>query len=307
MYDTIIIGAGPAGLTAGIYSGRAGYKTLIIEKLSAGGQMMLTDVIDNFPGFPEGITGFELQDKLKKQADKFGAEFIYCEVSKIEKTGDVIAITCEGKKYETKSAIIATGASHRRLGAKGEKEFSSKGVSYCGTCDGPFFRGKNVLVVGGGDTALTEAIFLARLAKSVTVVHRRDRFRAVESLIKQAESISNISFIYNSTLEEIKGDAVVKSAILKNTATGNTNEIIVDGVFVFVGLDPNSNFIDKSVKDEKGYVITDKDMKTEIKGLYAAGDVRSDAYRQIVCACGDGAKAAKFALEYVDELSGNVY
>ena len=307
MYDVIIIGAGPAGLTAGIYSGRAGYKTLIIEKLSAGGQMMLTDVIDNYPGFPEGITGFDLQDKLKKQADKFGTEFVYGEVSAIDKIGDIIAITCEGKKYETKTAIIATGARHRRLGARGEKEFSSKGVSYCGTCDGPFFRGKNVVVVGGGDTALTEAIFLARLAKSVAVVHRRDRFRAVDSLIKATEGLPNISFIYNSTLEEIKGDAVVKSAVLKNTITEKTQEILVDGVFVFVGLDPNSAFLAKNLKDEKGYIITDKDMKTSIKGLFAAGDVRADAYRQIVCACGDGAKAAKFALEYVDELSGNAY
>ncbi|HOF01757.1 MAG TPA: thioredoxin-disulfide reductase [Spirochaetota bacterium] len=307
MYDIIIIGAGPAGLTAGIYSCRAGYKTLIVEKLNAGGQIMLTDAIDNYPGFPEGITGFELQDRLKKQADKFGAEFVYGEASKIDKTGDILTITCEGKKYETKAAIITTGASHRKLGVKGEKEFSSKGVSYCGTCDGPFFRDKNVVIVGGGDTALTEAIFLARLAKSVAVVHRRDRFRAVESLIKQAESISNISFIYNSTLEEIKGDASVKSVVLKNTLTNNIQEINVDGVFIFVGLDPNTNFLDKSIKDEKGYVVIDKDMKTAIKGLYAAGDVRADAYRQIVCACGDGAKAAKFAMEYVDELSGNAY
>ncbi|HNZ27883.1 MAG TPA: thioredoxin-disulfide reductase [Spirochaetota bacterium] len=307
MYDIIIIGAGPAGLTAGIYSCRAGYKTLIVEKLNAGGQMMLTDAIDNYPGFPEGITGFELQDRLKKQADKFGAEFVYGEASKIDKTGDILTITCEGKKYETKAAIITTGASHRKLGVKGEKEFSSKGVSYCGTCDGPFFRDKNVVIVGGGDTALTEAIFLARLAKSVAVVHRRDRFRAVESLIKQAESISNISFIYNSTLEEIKGDASVKSVVLKNTLTNNIQEINVDGVFIFVGLDPNTNFLDKSIKDEKGYVVIDKDMKTAIKGFYAAGDVRADAYRQIVCACGDGAKAAKFAMEYVDELSGNAY
>ncbi|HOS33367.1 MAG TPA: FAD-dependent oxidoreductase, partial [Spirochaetota bacterium] len=270
-------------------------------------QIMLTDAIDNYPGFPEGITGFELQDRLKKQADKFGAEFVYGEASKIDKTGDILTITCEGKKYETKAAIITTGASHRKLGVKGEKEFSSKGVSYCGTCDGPFFRDKNVVIVGGGDTALTEAIFLARLAKSVAVVHRRDRFRAVESLIKQAESISNISFIYNSTLEEIKGDASVKSVVLKNTLTNNIQEINVDGVFIFVGLDPNTNFLDKSIKDEKGYVVIDKDMKTAIKGLYAAGDVRADAYRQIVCACGDGAKAAKFAMEYVDELSGNAY
>lgn len=304
IYDIIIIGGGPSGMTAGIYAGRGGYKTLILEKLGTGGQMMLTDIIDNFPGFPDGITGYELQDKMHRQVKKFGGEIIYDEVIKILKEESIFKIISKNNQYESLSIILAVGTKHKFLNIKGENEFSSKGVSYCATCDGPFFRGKNVIVVGGGDSAITESIFLSKFAKKVFIVHRRDKFRAVQSLVNSAKKISNIEFIFNSVIEEIKGEDVVKSVILKDK-DNNIKELNVDGVFVLIGLEPNTDFIDLPILDENKYVLTNEKMMTNIKGLFACGDVRAKAFRQIITACGDGALAYHYVSEYIDELKCN--
>lgn len=307
IYDVIIIGAGPAGLSAGIYSGRAGYKALIIEKVGSGGQMTLTDLIENYPGFEAGITGFELQEKMVKQCSKFNVDIEYDEVLTIEKRSSGFDIKCSNNNYEAISVIIASGARHRTLGVKGEKEFASRGVSYCGTCDAPFFRDKDVVVVGGGDSALTESLFIAKFAKTVKIIHRKSQFRAAFSLVKQAEVNKKISFIFNSVVEEIKGDKSVKSVILKDTLTSSFIELQADGAFIFVGLDPNGDFLPSEILNEKKYVITNRKMETPLKGIYAAGDIREDAFRQVVCASSDGATAAFYAGEFVDEIKGRVY
>jgi len=305
LYDLIIIGGGPSGMTAGIYAGRGGYKTIIIEKLGTGGQMMLTDIIDNFPGFPDGITGYELQDKMHRQVKKFGSEIVYDEIIKISKEDNIFKVESKNSIYRSLAIILALGAKHKPLNVKGEKEFLSKGVSYCATCDGPFFRGKSIAVIGGGDTALTEAIFLSKFAKKVFIVHRRDRFRAVQSLVNSAKKITNIEFVFNSVVQEIKGEEFVKSIILKEN--DNIKELPINGVFILVGLEPNTDFIDLPILDENRYIITDEKMMTPIKGIFACGDVRANSFRQIVTACGDGALAYHYACEYIDEIKGNKY
>lgn len=308
IYDTIIVGSGPSGMSAAIYSTRGGYKTLVIERMGPGGQIMLTDIIDNYPGFPDGISGFELQDKMYKQALRFGMEMTSDAVKSITKDNDTFhIITDSGKTYRSLTVIIATGAKHKLLGAPGESLFSSKGVSYCGTCDGPFYRGKDVVVVGGGDTALTEALFIAKFAKSVTIVHRKERFRAVNALIEQLKKLQYISYRMDSVVEEIKGDKMVEEVVIKNIKTGKSEILKTDGVFIFVGIEPNTPFLDKSLLDNAGYVITNHKMETSIKGLFASGDVRSGTFRQVVCAASDGAVASHYAGEYVDELKGKSY
>ena len=306
--DILIIGAGPAGLSAAVYAARAGFKTMMLEKIGAGGQMMLTDKIDNYPGFPEGIAGFDLQNKMLFHAKKFGAKLHYGEAAKIEKTheGFSIALT-DGKIMNASSVIIATGASHRPLGVPGEVEFTNKGVSYCGTCDGPFFRGKKTIVVGGGDSALTEALFIAKFAKEVTIVHRRDRFRAVHSLVKQIEMIPIIKTKMNTTVEEICGAESVTGVILKDTVTGEKTNFATDGVFIFTGLIPATNFVPAELLDGQRYIITNEKMGTAIPGLYAAGDARSGAFRQVICAASDGAVAANYAGEWLEAKHGNAY
>ncbi|HOJ65276.1 MAG TPA: thioredoxin-disulfide reductase [Spirochaetota bacterium] len=305
LYDIIIVGGGPAGMTAGIYAGRSGYKAAIIEKTGTGGQMMLTDIIDNFPGFPDGITGFELQDKMYRQTKKFGTEIIIDEIIKIRKDNEIFKLeSSNNNSYHAISVILSLGAKHKLLNVKGENEFTSKGVSYCATCDGPFFRGKSVAVIGGGDTALTEAIFLSKFCKKVFIVHRRDKFRAVQSLVNSAKRITNIEFVFNSVVEEIQGDNFVKSIKLKDK-DNNIKELQVDGVFILIGLEPNTDFIDLPILDENKYIITDERMMTPIKGLFAAGDVRANSFRQIITGCGDGALAFHYAEEYVDEIKGN--
>ena len=307
IYDLIIIGGGPAGLAASIYSNRAGYDTLVIEKVGFGGQMVLTDLIDNYPGFPDGINGFELHNKMVKQAEKFGMKSKIEPVTGIEKKDNIFIIKTGNGEYKSLTVIIASGAKHRRLNIPGESKFSSRGVSYCATCDGPFFKEKDIMVIGGGDTALTEAMFLSKFARSVKIVHRRDRFRAVKSLVDQANSNKKISFIFNSIATEIKGDNLVKSIGLKNIKTNEEKELNIDGIFIFVGLDPNTDFVNKSILDEGNYITTDICMLTKIEGLFAAGDVRSQAFRQIVCAVASGATASEYAGKYIDKLKGNEY
>lgn len=307
IYDLIIIGGGPAGLAASIYASRSGYDTLVLEKVGFGGQVVLTDFIDNYPGFPDGVSGFELHDKMVKQAEKFGMKSKMEAVSKIEKKEDFFIITTTENSYKSLTVIITSGAKYRKLNIPGEGKFSSKGVSYCATCDGPFFKEKDILVVGGGDTALTEAMYLTKFAKSVKIIHRRDRFRAIKSLVNQAGKNQKISFIFNSVLTEIKGDNFVKSVIIKDTKTEESKEVMTEGVFVFIGLDPNTDFVDKSILDEENHIITDICMATKIKGLFAAGDVRSQAFRQIVCAVASGATASEYAGKYIDQLKGTEY
>lgn len=307
VYDLIIIGGGPAGLAASIYANRAGYDTLVIEKVGFGGQMVLTDLIDNYPGFPDGVNGFDLHDKMVKQAEKFGMKSKLEPVIGIEKKENIFYVKTSNGLYKSLTIIIASGAKHRRLNVPGEGKFASRGVSYCATCDGPFFKEKEIIVVGGGDTALTEAMFLSKFAKSVKIVHRRDRFRAVKSLVDQAANNGKISFIFDSIVTEIKGDNLVSSIVLKNIKTNEENEMNIDGVFIFVGLDPNTDFVDKSILDEGNHINTDICMLTKIEGLFAAGDVRSQAFRQIVCAVASGATASEYAGKYIDKLKGNEY
>lgn len=306
--DILIIGAGPAGLSAAIYAGRAGFQTIMLEKIGSGGQMMLTDKIDNYPGFPEGIAGFDLQNKMLLQAKKFGAKLVYAEVSEIKKTSEGFSVVLsDGKVMTAGSVIVAVGASHRTLGVPGETELANKGVSYCGTCDGPFFRAKKTVVVGGGDSALTEAIFIAKFAKEVTIVHRRDRFRAVHSLIKQVEATANIKTKMNATVEEICGTDSVTGVVLKDTVSGEKTDFETDGVFIFTGLLPATTFLPAEILDGQKYIVTNEKMETAIPGLYAAGDARSGAFRQVICAASDGATAANYAGEWLEAQRGNAY
>lgn len=306
--DILIIGAGPAGLSAAVYAARAGFQTTLLEKIGAGGQMMLTDKIDNYPGFPEGIAGFDLQNKMLLHAKKFGAKLNYGEAVKIEKTHEEFSITlADGKIMSAPSVIIAVGAFHRLLGVPGEAEFANKGVSYCGTCDGPFFRGKKTIVVGGGDSALTEALFIAKFAKEVTIVHRRDRFRAVHSLVKQVEAMPTIKIKMNTAVEEICGTDSVTGVILRDTVNGEKTNFATDGVFIFTGLIPATNFVPAELLDGQQCIVTNEKMETTIPGLYAAGDTRSGAFRQIICAASDGAVAAHYAGEWLEAKRGNAY
>lgn len=307
-FNMIIIGSGPAGLSSAIYANRAGYKTLVIEKTGPGGQIMLTDFIDNYPGFENGISGFDLQDNLYKQAKKFGLNLISDAVTSVEKENDIFLVkTSKNNIYKTQSVIIASGASYRLLGAEGESRLTGKGVTYCGTCDGPFYRGRKVVIVGGGDTALTEALFIAKFASEIIIVHRKDKFRAVDSLVKQVGKLESIKYRMNSTVKSINGENQVESITITDTKTGNDEEIKTDGVFIFIGQNPNTNFLTKPLIDDSGYIPTDDKMKTSTEGIFAAGDVRADTFRQIICACSDGAKAAHYAGEYTDKLNGSLY
>ena len=301
-YDVVIIGGGPAGLTAGIYTKRAMLKALLLEKIGIGGQIIVTDLVENFPGFLE-ISGADLAMKFEEHAQKFGLETkSMAEVSGIEDKGNTkIVKTTEGD-IEAKAVIIATGTTPRKLGAKGELGFIGKGVSYCATCDGFFFRDKIVVVVGGGDSAITEAIFLTKMAKKVYVVHRRDKLRAEKINQEHAFANPKISFIWDSVVEEIAGKNVVDKVIVRNVKTNATSEIKTDGVFIYVGLIPNTAFANVK-KDEWGFIIANDKMETSARGIFVAGDCRVTPLRQIATAVGDGAIAAVSAERYIEELS----
>lgn len=303
MYDVLILGAGPAGLTAGLYASRAMLKTGIIEKMLPGGQAAITAKIENYPGFPEPIGGSELTEGMRAQTERFGTEFITGEVKKVEKVESIFKIHLRDKILEAKTVIIASGAEPRKLGVKGEKEFTGRGVSYCATCDGAFFRDKPIMVVGGGDTAIEEALFLTRFAKEITIVHRRDELRATKILQERAFDNKQIKFIWDSVVEEIKGDNFVEEVIIKNKKTRQISSITVDGIFVAVGYVPNTEYLKDIVKlNENGYIATDERMATEIPGLFAAGDIREKTLRQVVTAVADGAIAAVEASKYIEEM-----
>lgn len=302
MYDTMIIGAGPAGMTAALYAARSNLKVALLERGIYGGQMNNTAEIENYPGYAR-ISGPELAEKMFEPLENLGVEHLFGQVEKIEDHGDYKKIITEDEVFETKTVILASGANHRHLGVPGEEEYNSRGVSYCAVCDGAFFRDEDLLVVGGGDSAVEEAIFLTRFAKSVTIVHRRDQLRAQKLLQERAFANEKISFIWDSIVKEIKGDdRRVTSVVFENVKTGQSSESDFGGVFVYVGLDPVSDFAkDLGICDEAGWIVTDQHMKTAIDGIYAIGDVRQKDLRQITTAVGDGAVAGQEVYKYITE------
>lgn len=301
--DVLIIGAGPAGLSCGQYSARAGRNTVILEELSTGGQTMIIDEIENYPGLGK-ITGFELAEKFETQATSFGCQIVYANVSKIavleNKTFELE--TSEGL-FHAKAVVLATGAKHKLLGVPGEQELTGHGVSYCATCDGPFFRDKKILVCGGGDSACQEAMYLAKLSQDITICHRRDKFRAQASIAKAMQETRGIKTKLNTTVISINGENnKVKSVTFKNVLTGEEYTQDFDGVFIFVGSQPQTQLVPFCKTDEAGFVVTDSTMMTSTPGLFAVGDVRNTPFRQIVTAASDGAVAAHYASEYIDKL-----
>lgn len=311
-HDIVIVGGGPAGLTAGIYASRARMDTLLLEKIACGGQILTTDVIENFPGFPCGTRGEELADFMLKQAETFGLVISTREVKKVllkeKNAGPFIIETAEGDEIKALSVIISTGTGWNSLNVAGEDRLKGRGVSYCATCDGPLFKGKNVIVVGGGDTALGDAIYLTRFASKVTVVHRRDALRATRILQERAFANKKIELCLKSTVVEITGDKKVEGVRVKDVSTDKEQIIKADGVFVLIGQSPNSGIFKDMLKlDEKGYIISDEGMKTSEQGIFACGDVRSKPLRQVVTAAGEGATAAVSAQHYVEHLKGTEY
>jgi thioredoxin reductase (NADPH) len=301
-YDLIIIGGGPAGLAAAIYAGRARLKTLIVEKLVLGGQASNAYLIENYPGFPEGVSGHDLARKMAEQAEKLGTPVLWGKVAALKKPDQQYEVTVADKTIEAKAIIIAAGSDNEKLNIPGEAEFQGRGVSYCATCDGAFYKNKNIMVVGGGNTAVEEALFLTRFAAKVSIVHRRDELRADKIIAERAKAHPKIYFFWHSVLEEIKGDKFVKEAILKDALTGKKLIVPVDGVFVYIGSQPDTGFVKGLVKlDEHGYIVTDDKMKTSAEGIFAAGDVRQKTLRQIVTAAADGASAAESAREYIEQ------
>ncbi len=303
IYDIIIIGGGPAGLTAGLYASRAKLKSLLIEKGLTGGLVATTELVENYPGFEEGILGAELAQKMEKQAKKFGLEIIQGTVSKISMNDRIKHVTLEGDlSYGSKSIILATGAHPRDLKVEGEDKFRGKGVSYCATCDGAFFKGEKIAVVGGGDSAVQEAIFLTKFADIVYVIHRRDELRAEKILQERAFSNPKIEFVWDSVVEKIAGDDGVKALHVKNVKTEEKSVLDVHGVFIYIGYNPNTDFlVGLADLDKANYVITDENMSTSLPGIFAAGDVRSKPLKQIATAVGDGATAAIAAEKYIEE------
>lgn len=299
-YDTIIIGGGPAGLSAGLYAARSRMKTLIIERAKYGGQATTTDELENYPGSIEDCTGTKLSERMRHQAEEFGTEFAKDEIVEVELKGDIKVVKGRKETYEAKTIIIATGATPRLSGFKNELEFRGKGVSYCATCDADFFTDLDIAVIGGGDSAITEAIYLTKFAENVTVVHRRDQLRAAKSLQEKAFANPKIKFIWDSVPEEAFGDEILEGLVLKNKKTGETSELKVDGCFVFVGYDPISQLFDGQIEMENGYILTDDDMKTNLPGVFAAGDIRKKLLRQVITAAADGAIAATAAEHYIE-------
>jgi len=309
IYDVIIVGAGPAGLSAGLYSARAKMKTLILEKDRTGGQITGTEEVANYPGSIKDATGPTLVARMVEQAESFGAERLKADVIGFEFEGHLKIVKTDKGDYKTKSIILAMGARPRQLGVPKEKELTGKGISYCATCDAEFFTDLDVVVFGGGDTALEEAMFITKFARKVTIVHRREEFRAAKSIIEKAKNNSKIEFIFNSGAKQFIGDGLVQGLELENYITGTCTEILADendglmGVFVFVGYLPQTELVkDKLNCDTTGYIVTDELMQTGIPGVFAAGDIRAKSLRQVVTATADGAIAAVQAEKYVDSL-----
>ncbi|UQD53343.1 thioredoxin-disulfide reductase [Bacillus methanolicus] len=303
IYDVIIAGAGPAGMTAAVYTSRANLSTLMIERGVPGGQMANTEDVENYPGF-DHILGPELSTKMFEHAKKFGAEYAYGDIKEVIDGKEYKTVVAGSKEYKARAVIIATGAEFKKLGVPGEKEFGGRGVSYCAVCDGAFFKGKELVVVGGGDSAVEEGVYLTRFASKVTIVHRRDELRAQAILQQRAFANEKIDFIWSHTVKEINGkDGKVDSVTLVSTKTGEEREFNTDGVFVYIGMVPLSKpFKNLGITNENGYIETNERMETKVPGIFAAGDVREKSLRQIVTATGDGSIAAQSAQHYIEEL-----
>ncbi|KAE8129786.1 MULTISPECIES: thioredoxin-disulfide reductase [Bifidobacterium] len=306
--DAVIIGSGPAGYTAAIYLARAGYQPLVIAgAITPGGQLVNTTEVENYPGFPDGILGPDLMDAMQHQAEKFGAEIVFDDVISVDLTADVKSVTCDGgDTYQARAVLVTTGSDFRKLGVPGEVEYSGRGVSYCATCDGFFFRDKPIVVVGGGDSAFQDADFLTRFGSSVTLIHRRGEFRASKIMVDRAKANSKISFVLDSVVEQVNGnDKEAESVTVKNVTTGETTTIPANGVFVAIGHNPTTAFLNGALAlDEHGYITTDGDStRTSLPGVFAAGDCVDSVYRQAISAAGMGCRAALDAQAYLTELS----
>jgi thioredoxin reductase (NADPH) len=303
----VIIGSGPAGLTAALYTARAQLSTVVITGMNFGGQIATTHDVDNFPGFPDGVQGPDLTEKMRQQAERFGAEFIYDIVTSVDFAGgSPFLVKTQNEDYLADSVIVTIGASPRKLYVPGEDQYIGRGVSWCATCDGFFFRGKDIIVVGGGDSALQEAIFLTKFAKTVTVVHRRNELRACLALRSRAQDHPKINFIYSSVVEEIKGEnGTVNAVTLRNTETGETRDFPTDGVFIFIGYDPNSAVFNGQIAtDGPGYVLVNERMETSVEGVFAGGEIHDDVFRQAITAAGQGCAAALMSINWIGEREG---
>lgn len=302
IYDMVIIGGGPAGYTAALYAGRAGLDTVLLERMSPGGQMALTGDIENYPGFEDGIDGFTLGMKMQKGAESFGAKTEYAEVTSVNFSDKIKKVETADKTYLGKTVVISTGANPRELGIKGEQELTGKGVHYCAHCDGRFYKDKTVVVAGGGNSAAADALYLSRLAKKVYLVHRRDTLRATKIYHQPLLNAENVEFIWNSKVVDFITDGRLTGVRIKEVNTGEITELSCDGVFVSIGRRPATEFLSSSVRlDDKGYIVADESTRTNIDGVYAVGDVRTKALRQVVTAVADGAVAAYNAEEYLSE------
>ncbi|MDO5715368.1 MAG: thioredoxin-disulfide reductase [Tissierellia bacterium] len=310
MYDIVILGGGPAGLSAGLYAARSHKKTLIIEKAMEGGQIAETVGVENYPGI-ETISGMELGMVMAKQVKNFGGEIVTDEIESVELKGKTKKIVGKFNEYKAKTVIVATGAHPREIGVPGEEEYKGKGISYCATCDAPFYEDLDVYVVGGGDSAVEEALYIANFAKQVYIIHRRDALRAAKNIQEQAFAHEKIDFIWDTVVEEIKGDKIADELVLRNVKSGEIRHITSEkepfGIFVFIGYIPNTELFKDVLELEDGYIVTDDEMRTNIEGVYAAGDIRVKTIRQVVTAAGDGAIAAMNAQKYVDAMEGNLY
>lgn len=302
IHDMLIIGSGPAGMSAALYAARANLEPVVYTGMQLGGQVAITHIVENYPGFPDGIGGPELVDAFQKQAERFGASFEFDNVTELDLSEHPFKVSTYGGDQLAKTLVLSTGANPRKLGNPGEEDFIGRGVSYCGTCDGHFFQGKDVVVVGGGDSALEEGLFLTRYANSVTVVHRRDELRAGKLLQDRAFKNPKVNFVWDSVVEEITGDGIVQGVKLKNVNTGEVTEMNTDGVFIFIGHIPNTQLYEDQLEmDDSGYLVVDRYMQTNVPGVYAAGEVADSHFRQVVTSTGMGAAAAMQAIHFLEE------
>ena len=300
MHDLAIIGAGPAGLTAALYAGRFRMDSLVLERMSAGGQIILSPTIDNYPGFPAGLSTEELVERFKNQAEEVGMVIRNAQISGIKEVSGGFSLAATGEEFNAKTIIVATGAFPRRLKIPGEDRLTGKGVSYCGTCDGPLFREKEIAVIGGGDRAIEDALFLTSYAKKVNLIHRRSELRASRILVEKAKENPKINFILESIAEEVVGENRVEGIKLRNIKTGSEMALVCQGVFIFIGIDPNTSFLKNLLdRDESGFIITDQDMRTSRPGIFACGDCRKKSLYQVVTACGEGAVATDSVYKYL--------
>lgn len=301
-YDYIILGAGCAGLASAQYAARSGLKTLVIDTSMPGGQALTIPVLENYPGLYPSVNGIDFCNNMKLQAESFGAKIIQSAVKAIDRVSDTYRIETSDKEFNSYAVCVATGAGHRGLGVKGEKELEGRGVSYCATCDGPFFKNKKIFVIGGGDSACDEAMYLSTLSDKITLVHRRDTLRAQKAVADRLLANPKVNVIFDSIVEEIKGEGRVQNIVLRNVKSGDIQELDCDAVFIFAGMSPNTELVEMLPKDEAGYIKTNEKMETLFPGMYAAGDVRAKTFRQVVTAVSDGAIAAHHAHDFVTKI-----